>query len=70
MAEAAAVSLKKGMDSECADFFTKATDNSDYVAYIDAVKQGLAAAKRISIRRSNACSPRAFGWGCSILRRW
>jgi beta-glucosidase len=40
MAEAAAVSLKKGMDNECADFFTKATSNSDYVKYLDAVKQG------------------------------
>jgi beta-glucosidase len=41
MAEAGAVSLKTGMDSECADFFTKATDNSDYVKFLDAVKQGL-----------------------------
>ena len=29
------------MDNECADFFTEATDNSDYVKYLDAVKQGL-----------------------------
>ena len=41
MAEAGAVSLKTGMDNECADFFTKATDNSDYVKFLDAVKQGL-----------------------------
>ena len=41
MAEAGAVSLKMGMDNECADFFTKANDNSDYVKYLDAVKQGL-----------------------------
>jgi beta-glucosidase len=41
MAEAAAVSLKTGMDNECADFFTKATDNSDYAKYLDAVKQNL-----------------------------
>jgi len=40
-AEAAAVSMKAGMDNECADFFTKATDNSDYLKYLDAVKQGL-----------------------------
>ena len=40
-AEAAAVSLKKGTDNECADFFTKATTNSDYVKYMDAVQQGL-----------------------------
>ncbi len=41
LAEAAAVSMKTGMDNECADFFTEATDNSDYVKYLDAVKQGL-----------------------------
>ena len=39
-AEAAAVSMKTGMDNECADFFTKATTHADYVKYIDAVKQG------------------------------
>ncbi len=41
MAEAGAAALKAGMDNECADFFTKVTDNSDYVKYLDAVKQGL-----------------------------
>jgi beta-glucosidase len=41
MAEAAATSLKTGMDNECADFFTKTGDNSDYVKFLDAVKQGL-----------------------------
>lgn len=40
-AEAAAVSLKAGTDNECADFTQKAADNSDYVKYADAVKQGL-----------------------------
>jgi len=40
-AEAAALSLKRGMDNECADFFTVAKDNHDYIPYIDAVKQGL-----------------------------
>jgi len=40
-AEAAAISLKRGMDNECADFFTVAKDNHDYLPYIDAVKQGL-----------------------------
>ena len=40
-AEAAAVSLKTGMDNECADFFTIAKDNHDYQPYLDAVKQGL-----------------------------
>ncbi len=39
-AEAAAVSLKRGMDNECGDFFTVTQDNSDYVKYLDAVKQG------------------------------
>jgi beta-glucosidase len=41
MAEAGAISVKRGMDNECADFFTKAKDNSDYVKFLDAVKQGL-----------------------------
>ena len=40
-AEAVAVSLKKGMDNECADFFTLAKDSHDYQPYVDAVKQGL-----------------------------
>ncbi len=40
-AEAAAVSLKRGMDNECADFFTVAKDSRDYQPYVDAVKQGL-----------------------------
>jgi beta-glucosidase len=47
MAEAGAVALKTGMDNECADFFTKAKDNSDYVKYLDAVKQGLLTEKDI-----------------------
>ena len=49
MAAAAAVSLKTGMDNECADFFTKATSNSDYVPYVDAVKQGLLSEKDIDV---------------------
>jgi beta-glucosidase len=49
MAEAAAVSLKTGMDNECADFFTKAVDNSDYVKYLVAVKQGLLSEKEIDV---------------------
>jgi beta-glucosidase len=49
MAEAGAISLKKGMDSECADFFTKAKDNSDYVKFLDAVKQGLLTEKDIDV---------------------
>lgn len=49
LAEAAAVSLKAGMDNECADFFTKATDNSDYVKYVEAVHQGLLAEKELDV---------------------
>ncbi len=49
MAEAAAVSMKTGMDNECADFFTKATDNSDYLKYLDAVKQGLLSEQDIDV---------------------
>src|ERR1700682_321679 len=49
MAEAAAISLKAGMDNECADFFTKATTNSDYVPYMDAIKQGLLSEKNIDV---------------------
>lgn len=41
LAEAGAVSLKTGMDNECADFFTRAKDDSDYVKFIDAVHQGI-----------------------------
>jgi beta-glucosidase len=54
MAEAGAVSLKRGMDNECADFFTKATSNSDYVKFLDAVKQGVLTEKDIDValRRS------------------
>jgi beta-glucosidase len=40
-AAASAISLKTGMDNECADYFDEVKDNSDYVAYRDAVKQGL-----------------------------
>jgi beta-glucosidase len=40
-AEAAAVSLKAGMDNECADFFTVVKDRHDYQPYLDAIKQGL-----------------------------
>ena len=42
LAEAAAVSLKAGDDLDCADFFSEAASNSDYVRYADAVTQGLA----------------------------
>src|SRR5580698_4880258 len=49
MAEAAAVSMKAGMDNECADFFTKANDNSDYIKYMEAVKYGLLSEKDIDV---------------------
>ena len=39
-AEASAISLKRGMDNECIDFFAKVTDDHDYAPYLDAVKQG------------------------------
>ena len=40
-AEAAAVSLKLGVDNDCADFRVPTMDSSDYDRYADAVKQGL-----------------------------
>jgi beta-glucosidase len=49
MPEAAAVSIKRGMDNECADFGQKALDNSDYVKYVDAVKQGFLSEKEIDV---------------------
>ena len=49
MAEAAAISLKRGTDNECADFGQKALDNSDYVKYVDAVKQGLLSEKDLDV---------------------
>ena len=38
--EASAISLKRGMDNECGDFFAKVKDDHDYRPYLDAVKQG------------------------------
>jgi beta-glucosidase len=49
MAEAAAISLKRGTDNDCADFGQKAVDNSDYVKYVDAVKQGLLSEKDVDV---------------------
>jgi beta-glucosidase len=48
-AEAAAVSLKRGTDNECADYIQKVTNDSDYVKYVDAVKQGLLSEKDIDV---------------------
>jgi beta-glucosidase len=39
-AQSSAISLERGMDNECADFFAKVKDNHDYKPYIDAVQQG------------------------------
>jgi beta-glucosidase len=46
---AAAISLRNGMDNECVDFTNKIPDNSDYVKYVNAVKQGLLSEKDIDI---------------------
>ena len=39
-AQSSATSLERGMDNECADFFTKAKDDHDYRPFIEAVQQG------------------------------
>jgi beta-glucosidase len=39
--EASGISLKRGMDNECADFFEKVDDDHDYKPYLDAVKMGV-----------------------------
>jgi beta-glucosidase len=39
-AQSSAISLERGMDNECADFFTKVTDDHDYKPFIEAVRQG------------------------------
>jgi beta-glucosidase len=41
LAEAAAVSMKLGVDNDCADFRTPTMSSSDYDRYADAVKLGL-----------------------------
>jgi beta-glucosidase len=38
--QASAISLERGMDNECVDFFAKVKDDHDYKPYIDAVRQG------------------------------
>jgi beta-glucosidase len=47
LAEAAAISLKAGTDNDCADYIRNVTDNSDYLRYLDAVKQGQISEKDI-----------------------
>lgn len=39
-AQASGISLTRGMDNECADFFAKVKDDHDYKPYIDAVREG------------------------------
>src|ERR1700678_446056 len=39
-AQSSAISLTRGMDNECADFFSKVNDDHDYKPYVDAVRQG------------------------------
>jgi beta-glucosidase len=38
--KASAISMERGMDNECADFFAKVKDDHDYKPYIEAVQQG------------------------------
>jgi beta-glucosidase len=51
--EAAALALERGTDNECIDSYSKATDDSDYKKYLDAVAQGLLTEQQInlSVRR-------------------
>ena len=49
LAEAAAISLQAGTDNDCADYIRKVADNSDYLRYLDAVKQGLINEKDIDV---------------------
>jgi beta-glucosidase len=39
-AQASGISLTRGMDNECADFFAKVHDDHDYKPYVEAVQQG------------------------------
>jgi beta-glucosidase len=41
LAEAAAMSMKHGVDNDCADFSQATQDSSDYERYLDAMKEGL-----------------------------
>jgi beta-glucosidase len=47
--EASAISLKRGMDNECGDFFAKVSDDHDYKPYLDAVKQGFLKESEIDV---------------------
>jgi len=39
-AQSSAISLERGMDNECADFFSKAKDDHDYRPFVEAIQQG------------------------------
>jgi beta-glucosidase len=39
-AQSSAISLERGMDNECADFFSKAKNDQDYKPFVEAVQQG------------------------------
>jgi beta-glucosidase len=41
IAEAAAISMKTGVDNECVDSYAKAVGNADYAKYLEAVRLGL-----------------------------
>jgi beta-glucosidase len=47
--EASAISLQRGMDNECGDFFAKVTDDHDYRPYLDAVKLGFLKESEIDV---------------------
>ncbi len=47
--EASAISLQRGMDNECGDFFAKVNDDHDYKPYLDAVKQGFLKESEIDV---------------------
>jgi beta-glucosidase len=48
-AEAAALSLKRGLDNECIDSYVKVPDTSDYKQFMDAVAQGLLAQRDVDV---------------------
>ena len=47
MAEAGAAAIKAGMDNECADYRAPIIGDSDYVKYLEAVKQGVLSEKDV-----------------------
>ncbi len=49
LAEAGALSVRRGTDNECIDSYSEVTDNSDYVQFLDAVAKGLLTEKEIEV---------------------